>query len=95
MTKDQLQFINQIVNVNQNKIQSTLTDELKEMYRNSIKYGKRKEFMDQVKKNAIVVKSIDDKTFLSAGDKMFALAELLGEYVSFQHWIGRMTGNNF
>lgn len=95
MTKDQLQFINQIVKVNKDKVAKTLSEELKGMYRYSIKSGQRKQFVDQVRKNSLVVKTIDDKTFLSAGSSMFALAELLGEYLEFQHWINKMTGNNF
>lgn len=95
MTKDQLQFINQIAKVNKDKTNKTLLEELKGMYRYSIKSGQRKAFIDQVKKNAIVVGSIDDKTFLAAGSSMFALAALIGEYVEFQHWISKMTGNNF
>lgn len=95
MTKDQLQFINQIVKVNKDKTNKTLLEELKGMYRYSIKSGQRKAFMDQVKKNAIVVRSIDDKTFLSAGRSMFALADPVLKLHVFANQRSKMTGNNF
>lgn len=95
MNKEQLAFIARLVEVNKGKTEVSLSEEFKEMYRWSIRNGVRKKFIDQVKKNAAIVETIDDKTFLAAGTSMFTLAELLGEYIAFQHWLEKMTGNNF
>ena len=95
MNEEQLAFIARLVEVNKGKIEVSLSEELKGMYRFSIRNGVRKKFIDQVKNNAAIIETIDDKTFLVAGTSMFTLAELLGEYIAFQQWLEKMTGNNF
>lgn len=92
MNAEQKRFIESIIKVNADKTESNLTDELKEMYRVSIRNGMRKEFLEMCDRNADVQKAIDDKVFLELGDNMFAVADLLGQYVEFSHWLEKMIG---
>lgn len=92
MNAEQKRFIESIIKVNADKTESNLTDELKEMYRVSIKDGIRKEFLAMCDRNADAQKSIDDKVFLELGRSMFAVADLLGQYVEFSHWLEKMIG---
>lgn len=92
MNAEQKRFIESLIKVNADKTESNLTDELKEMYRVSIKTGMRKEFLAMCDRNADAQKTIDDKTFIGFGGNMFALAELLGQYVAFNHWLEKMIG---
>ena len=92
MNAEQKRFIESIIKVNSDKTESNLADELKEMYRVSIKTGMRKEFLAMCDRNADVQKTIDDKVFLELGTGMFALADLLGQYVEFSHWLEKMIG---
>lgn len=92
MNAEQKRFIESIIKVNADKTESNLTDELKEMYRVSIKTGMRKEFLAMCDRNADAQKTIDDKVFLEFGNSMFALVELLGQYVKFSHWLEKMIG---
>ena len=92
MNAEQKRFIESIIKINSDKTESNLIDELKEMYRVSIKTGMRKEFLAMCDRNADAQKTIDDKVFLELGSSMFALAELLGQYVVFSHWLEKMIG---
>ena len=92
MNAEQKRFIESIIKVNANKTESSLTDELKEMYRVSIRNGMRKEFLEMCDRNADAQKTIDDKVFLELGSNMFAVADLLGKYVEFSHWLEKMIG---
>lgn len=92
MNAEQKRFIKSIIKVNSEKTEINLTDELKEMYRVSIKTGMRKEFLAMCDRNADAQKAIDDKVFLEFENKMFALADLLGQYVEFSHWLEKMIG---
>ena len=92
MNAEQKRFIESIIKVNADKTESNLTDELKQMYRVSIKTGVRKEFLAMCDRNADAQKTIDDKVFLELGRSMFAVADLLGQYVEFSHWLEKMIG---
>lgn len=92
MNVEQKRFIESIIRVNADKTESNLTDELKEMYRVSIKTGMRKEFLSMCDRNADAQKTIDHKVFIEFGSNMFAVAELLGQYVEFSHWLEKMIG---
>lgn len=92
MNAEQKRFIESLIKINSDKTESSLTDELKEMYRVSIKTGMRKEFLAMCDRNADAQKTIDDKVFLGLGSSMFAVADLLGQYVEFSHWLEKMIG---
>ena len=92
MNAEQKRFIESIIKVNADKTESNLTDELKQMYRVSIKTGVRKEFLAMCDRNADAQKTIDDKVFLELGSNMFAVGDLLVQYVTFSHWLEKMIG---
>lgn len=92
MNAEQKRFIESIIKINTDKTESNLADELKEMYRVSIKAGMRKEFLSMCDRNADAQKTIDDNVFLELGSNMFALTDLLGQYTEFNHWLEKMIG---
>lgn len=92
MNVEQKRFIESLIKISSDKTEINLTDELKEMYRVSIKTGMRKEFLSMCDRNSDAQKTIDDKVFLELGRSMFAVADLLGQYVEFSHWLEKMIG---
>lgn len=93
MTNEELFFIKQILKMNQNKVCDSFLEDLKETYRYSIKSGMRGTFVNKAKENAEIINNMNyEELFKSVGSNMFTLAEVLGEYVEFQHWLSRMIG---
>lgn len=96
MNKQQIDLVTSLVKISENKTKDSLLEELKEMYRYSIKMGKRKEFIEKVKSHADVMgqKSITE-IFSELGEKMFSFANILAGYVDFIKWLEKMTGQTF
>lgn len=93
MRKEDAELISRIVKMYSNKDQDRFSEHLKDLYRWSIRNGGRSDFVNQVKRDNEVLRTMNyESVFSDAGDSMFSLSSVLAEYTIFQKWLGKMIG---
>lgn len=96
MNSKEKAFIESLIKINHDKQQPTLFAEFQQMYRVSIQMKKRREFIEKIRANALVMDEMNmEKIFLELGQRMFAFTNIYAEYVEFVQWLEKMTGQTF
>lgn len=98
ITQQHIDMLKRLVMVRKNGQGGTILEELQSAYRNSFKFGLRREFIGQVRKDASLMRAMTEQDYIelytAARGGMSSLAEMLAEYVEFQRWLGTMIGES-